>query len=73
MHISNSILKLQDDENGINQELPKPLSGSDRNSFAYPTLKDRVPVIICKVILTHWKGTPMQFYNYVVSMNLHCN
>ena len=53
MHISKSILKLQDDENGINQELPKPLSGSDRNSFAYPTLKDRVPVIICKVIRTH--------------------
>ena len=29
---------------------PKPLSPSDRNSFAYPTMKDRVPVIICKVI-----------------------
>lgn len=29
---------------------PKPLSPSNKNSFAYPTMKDRVPVIICKVV-----------------------
>jgi hypothetical protein len=29
---------------------PAPLSGRDRQSFAFPTLKERVPVIICKVI-----------------------
>ena len=29
---------------------PPPLSGRDRSSFAYPALKDRVPVIICKII-----------------------
>ena len=29
---------------------PPPLTGSNRDSFAFPTLKDRVPVIICKVI-----------------------
>lgn len=30
--------------------LPSPLTPSDKNSFAYPTMKDRVPVIICKVV-----------------------
>ncbi len=30
--------------------LPKPLSAKDEKSFAYPTMKDRVPVIICKVV-----------------------
>jgi hypothetical protein len=30
--------------------IPAPLTGSNRDSFAFPTLKDRVPVIICKVI-----------------------
>jgi len=29
---------------------PHPLSGKFQNSFAYPTLKDRVPIIVCKVI-----------------------
>ena len=50
-------LKLQDTENGNDLQLPKPLSGSDRNSFAFPTLKDRVPVIICKVNLETIKRT----------------
>ena len=30
--------------------IPKPLSPKDKDSFAFPTMKDRVPVIICKVI-----------------------
>jgi len=30
--------------------LPAPLTAGDRESFAYPTIKDRVPIIICKVI-----------------------
>lgn len=29
---------------------PVPLSAKNRSSFAFPTLKERVPVIICKVI-----------------------
>ena len=29
---------------------PDPLSPKDKTSFAYPTMKDRVPVIICKVV-----------------------
>jgi len=36
------------------------LSASDRNSFAYPTLKDRVPIILCKVIdLLHRQRLPL--------------
>ena len=35
-------------ENG--NSLPPPLTPSDKKSFAYPTMKDRVPVIICKII-----------------------
>ena len=30
--------------------VPLALSARDRSSFAYPTLKDRVPVIVCKII-----------------------
>ena len=30
-------------------EKPRPLTAADRNSFAFPTIKDRVPVILCKV------------------------
>ena len=30
--------------------VPKSLSARDKDSFAYPTMKDRVPVIICKVV-----------------------
>ncbi len=33
-----------------NLRLPPPLTASDQNSFAFPTMKDRVPVIICKVV-----------------------
>jgi hypothetical protein len=29
---------------------PPFLSGKYKDSFAFPTLKDRVPIIICKVI-----------------------
>ena len=29
---------------------PGPLTPKDKDSFAYPTMKDRVPVIICKVV-----------------------
>ena len=34
------------------KKISKPdfLSGRYNNSFAFPTLKDRVPIIICKVI-----------------------
>ena len=35
-------------ENG--HPVPRPLTPSDKDSFAYPTMKDRVPVIICKVV-----------------------
>ena len=41
-----------EDENTVNMQLPKALSASDKNSFAYPSLKDRLPIIICKV--THY-------------------
>ena len=32
------------------KSVPAPLTAQDQNSFAFPTMKDRVPVIICKVI-----------------------
>ena len=34
----------------VSESYPPALSASNRASFAYPTLKDRVPIIICKVI-----------------------
>ena len=34
----------------IDEAKPPFLSGRYTNSFAFPTLKDRVPTIICKVI-----------------------
>ena len=44
----------------LSGELPKALSASDRESFAYPTLKDRVPIILCKVIdLLHRQRLPL--------------
>ena len=36
--------------------VPGPLSARNRSSFAYPTLKDRVPVIICKIIDTLYRN-----------------
>ena len=38
-------------ENGEDdKKIPEALSASKRESFAFPTIKDRVPIIICKVI-----------------------
>jgi hypothetical protein len=34
----------------VNSQLPEPLSASNKNSFAYKTIKDRLPVTITKVI-----------------------
>eukprot|EP00095_Tigriopus_kingsejongensis_P000479 maker-scaffold1054_size66621-snap-gene-0.10 protein:Tk00479 transcript:maker-scaffold1054_size66621-snap-gene-0.10-mRNA-1 annotation:"upf0364 protein c6orf211 homolog" len=34
----------------IDQNLPEPLSAKFRESFAFPTMKDRVPVIVCKIV-----------------------
>ena len=49
-----------DSEEGAEQQqllfIPGPLSARDRSSFAYPTLKDRVPVIICKIIDTLYRN-----------------
>ena len=42
--ISNMEVSISEDKK------PKFLSGRYKDSFAYPTLKDRVPTIICKVI-----------------------
>ncbi len=58
-------LNVQDNGNGIDIQLPKPLSGSDTNSFAFPTLKDRVPVIICKVNLETIKRTHPKIMNCI--------
>jgi len=38
------------EENEKRISKPDFLSGRYKDSFAYPTLKDRVPIIICKVI-----------------------
>lgn len=34
----------------VNSELPEPLSATNKASFAYKTIKDRLPVTITKVI-----------------------
>ena len=36
------------DANG--HKIPEALTPANKDSFAYPTIKDRVPIIICKVI-----------------------
>lgn len=39
---------------------PAPLSAQNRESFAFPTMKDRVPIILCKVIdLLHRERLPL--------------
>ena len=41
-----------EDEADNNMELPAALTASDKESFAYPSLKDRLPIIICKVMIS---------------------
>lgn len=36
-------------------DLPPPLSAADKNSFAYPTIKERLPVILAKIADTLYR------------------
>ena len=60
-------------ENG--NPVPPPLTPGDKSSFAYPTMKDRVPVIICKIIdllyrdRVNLKACPDQLKNIIEHMS----
>ena len=47
--------KQDEDETDNNMVLPPALTASDKESFAYPSLKDRLPIIICKVMISFSK------------------